>query len=110
LNFQFILRFGLQASNNGGKCQTQIFILCVPVWERRLDGGGIKVFRKVDGRRLLIITYHQPDVLKRSFKRFSKFVYESFHRSCKAFGWNIKPLIISACKQGEEVSWISSLC
>ena len=36
-NFQFILRSGLQASDNGGKRHTQFFILCIPVWERRLE-------------------------------------------------------------------------
>lgn len=52
LNVQFVLWFGLQTSDNGGKCQTQFFTLCVPVWERRL-GGGEKVFRKDEGRRLI---------------------------------------------------------
>ena len=37
LNFQFILRSALQASDNGGKCHTQFFILRIPVWERRLE-------------------------------------------------------------------------
>ena len=39
LNFQFILRFGLQAGDNRGKFQAQCFILCVLVWERRLGRG-----------------------------------------------------------------------
>lgn len=39
LNFQFILWFRLQTSDNGGECQTQFFILCVPVWERGLVRG-----------------------------------------------------------------------
>ena len=38
LDFQFILQFGLQASDNGGKCQIQFFILRVPVRERWLGG------------------------------------------------------------------------
>ena len=50
LNFQFtILQFCLQTSNNGGKCQRQFFILCVPVWERRLVGGGKKSLGKQVG-------------------------------------------------------------
>jgi hypothetical protein len=48
-DFQFILQFGLQASDNGGKCQIQFFILCVAVWKRRLGGGEKSSEKQVGG-------------------------------------------------------------